>query len=247
LEADFILDSASMFKFEENKAKNARELRRTTGRRIWEVLNSSFTLWVLTAAVGTFVTFTYANYQTCMRESDDKSTRVDHIQYELHYRQMQIVSRIELAETIEDLRSLLKSIVSSRNEFKDESTAALQTELFDVLMYVRINDEAKADIEQQMKGLGIKRDELPYFIVLSGTVPIEMDDGDLQKMKALLPKLAGDVNIALDIHDKWRTVPYCTLGQSIASLWRSRDKYLELRRGTPPLREITDPSSNERK
>ena len=65
--------------------------------RAWKILNSSIVIWALTAILGSVLTFTFTNLQSCLKDADEKATRGNKVFREILDR------RVTIAE--EDARS----------------------------------------------------------------------------------------------------------------------------------------------
>jgi hypothetical protein len=110
------------------QAASTRQAGEATKSRL-EIINSSIVIWALTALVGSFVTFTYTNLQSCLKDADEKATRANSIYAEVLDRRVDILHAINDAKNLPDLSPRLKNLSYIRYDFKDVPLLSLAAEM----------------------------------------------------------------------------------------------------------------------
>jgi hypothetical protein len=197
--------------------------------RLWTFLNSSFGLWVLTATFGSLVAATYSSLQVCIKDADDRVAKYSRLQSEIQSRQSEILEAINRAESIDDLRSRLKNIAANRHEFKDTPLRSLNLDYRDIQNLIRPHEIVAATVRQVSDAYGFTYEDRKYLSVVDGTLPDDISETELPKIKALAPKFANLLNTAKTLASRYGLVQYCPIPRAFLSLWQSRGPILEYR------------------
>ncbi|MEH2469212.1 hypothetical protein V1281_001534 [Nitrobacteraceae bacterium AZCC 2161] len=202
--------------------------------RAWKILNSSIVIWLLTAALGSVVTFTFTNLQSCLKDADEKATRGNKVFGEILDRRVTIAHAINDSKSIADLSNRLKNIGYLRYEFKDVPIVSLTAELKEFQTITRKLPFAEAWGYLNIAVSGLSEDDLPYLEVFGGGDVSDKTAPFLTKLKEILPKYNIYLNRELAFAKHFAVVPYCTVPDAFASMWRSRDRILEFKEFETP-------------
>lgn len=175
--------------------------------KAWKIINSSIVIWTLTAVVGSFVTFTYTNLQSCLKDADEKATRVNKVYAELLDRRVDVLHAINGAKNISDLYARLKNVSYTRYDFKDVPILSLVAEMKQFQTITRklpfAEDLGRSSIEASY----LTEDDVPYIEILNGGSVDGRPDNFFAAIKAALPRLSTYVSTELSFAGNWAIVP----------------------------------------
>lgn len=202
--------------------------------QVWKIINSSIAIWILTAIVGSLVTFTFTNLQSCLKDADEKATRANKVYGELLDRRMSIIHAINDAKSIGDLSNRLKSVGYIRYEFKDVPIVSLAAELKEFQKITRRLAFAEDLGRYNVRKSGLSEDDMPYLDVFGGGDVSGRPESFLAQLKAFLPKYTTYVNRERTFEEHFQVVPYCPVTGAFAAMWQSRDRILEFKEFDTP-------------
>jgi hypothetical protein len=202
--------------------------------KVWTIINSSIVIWALAAVVGSFVTFTYTNLQSCLKDADEKATRANKVYVELLDRRVDILHAINDAKTISDLSARLKNVSYTRYDFKDVPILSLVAEMKQFQTIIRKLPFAEELGHASIGAAQLTEDDVPYIEILNGGNVEGRSESFFAAIKAALPRLSIYVSNELSFAGNWAIVPYCTVGDAVVSMWKARDRILEFRNFVSP-------------
>lgn len=202
--------------------------------RAWKYLNSSIVIWALTALLGSVVTFTFTNLQSCLKDADEKATRANKVYTELLDRRAAIIRAIDDAKNVPDLSSRLKDVGYIRYEFKDIPIVSLAAEIREFQMITRKLPFAETLGRYNILTSGLSDDDLPYMEVLGGGDVTGRSESYLAKLKKVADKYSIYLGRERIFAEHYAVVPYCPVTDAFASMWRSRDRILEFKEFDTP-------------
>jgi hypothetical protein len=201
--------------------------------RLWKIINSSIVLWALTAIVGSFLTFTFTNLQSCLKDADEKATRSNSVYTEILSRRIDFLHAVNDAKSLPDLSTRLKGLTYFRYEFKDVPMLSLVVEMKEFQTITRKLPFAEELGRSSIDAAGLTEDDVQYIEVLNIGNVDGKPDSFFTGIKSALPRLSSYLNGELSFASNWSVVPYCTIGDAVASMWQSRDRILELKEFIP--------------
>jgi hypothetical protein len=203
------------------------------GSKTWTFINSSIFLWALTAIVGSFVTFTFTNLQSCLKDADEKATRSNRVYTEILNRRIDFLHAVNDAKSLPDLSVRLKGLSYFRYEFKDVPMLSLVVEMKEFQTITRKLPFAEELGRSNIAAAGITEDDVQYIEVLNTGSVDGKPESFFSGIKSALPRLSTYLNGELSFASNWSIVPYCTIGDAVASMWQSRDRILEFKEFVP--------------
>lgn len=150
---------------------------------IFSVINSAIFIWLLTAIVGSFVSFAFTNVQACWRDGDDKATKMNRTFAEIMDRREKIVFAVRQSTTLLDFVSRVHAIPTTRAEFKNVSLPALTADLKDYQIITYALPGAAEFGDAIVKAAGVTENDLVFFEILNGEPVEELTDDDFKNMK----------------------------------------------------------------
>src|SRR4051794_18324188 len=183
--------------------------------RAWKVINSSIVIWALTALIGSVVTFTFTNLQSCLKDADEKATRANKVFGEILDRRFATVQAINDAKNIPDLANRLKGIGYIRYEFKDIPVFSLAAELKEFQTITRKLPFAEALGQSHILASGLSEDDIPYLDVFGGADVTGRPEAFLTKLKQILTKYNIYLSRQRIFADHFAVVPYCPVTEAI--------------------------------
>lgn len=201
--------------------------------RTWTIINSSIFIWVLTAVAGSFVTFTYTNLQSCLKDADEKATRANRVYTEILNRRVDFLHAVNEAKSLPDLSARLKALSYFRYEFKDVPMLSLVTEMKEFQTITRKLPFAEELGQSSIAAAGLTSDDVQYIEVINGGTVDGKPDSFFAGIKSALPRLSTYVSGELSFAGNWSIVPYCTVGDAISSMWSARERTLEFKQFIP--------------
>jgi hypothetical protein len=216
-----------------------RDVPRTPWQRrrahIWSVLNATFTIWVLTAIVGTAVAYTYANLQTCFKDAGDKVTQYNHLTTEIRNRVLYILDAVSRAKTVSALKASLAALPVTRSEYKDVSLTSLNSDLWDLqVRYIRPIEAQPLATASALEASKLNSDDADMLPILSGRLKSDFSEADLARLKTALPKLSTLTNGVLGFQTNYMASVSCTMSGAFASLFGGRSFMMEYVRVSSP-------------
>jgi hypothetical protein len=214
--------------YEEIKALALRiaehEKLQTPGQRrrayIWSVLNATFTIWVLTAIVGTAVAYTYSNLQTCLKDAGDKVMQYNHLTTEIRNRLLYILDAVNRAKTVNALKASLAAVPVTRSEYKDISLTSLNSDLFDIqVRYIRPIEAQPLATINALEASKLNSDDADMLPILNGRLKPDFSEADLARLKTTLPKLSTLTGGALGFQANYMAGVSCSVPSAFASLF----------------------------
>jgi hypothetical protein len=198
------------------------------------VLNSSIVIWALTAILGSLVTFTFTNLQSCLKDADEKSTRANKVFGELLDRRAAIVRAIGDSKSISDLSNRLKNVGYIRSEFKDVPMVSLAAEIKEFQLITRRLRFAEALGVSNVLASGLSEDDVQYLEVFGGGDVTGKPESFLTQLKVVVPRYNIYLNRELIFANHFAVVPYCTVANAFSSMWQSRERILEFKEFPTP-------------
>jgi len=214
--------------YEEIKALALRiaehEKLQTPGQRrrayIWSVLNATFTIWVLTAIVGTAVAYTYSNLQTCLKDAGDKVMQYNHLTTEIRNRLLYILDAVNRAKTVNALKASLAAVPVTRSEYKDISLTSLNSDLFDIqVRYIRPIEAQPLATINALEASKLNSDDADMLPILNGRLKPDFSEADLARLKTTLPKLSTLTGGVLGFQANYMAGVSCSVPSAFASLF----------------------------
>jgi hypothetical protein len=189
-----------------------------TGRaKVWAILNATFTIWVLTAIVGTVFAATYTGFQSCIKDADDKITRYSHLMTEMQSRVSNTLYALQQSQSASDLKARLAKPYFTRVEYKDSSVVTLNSDLNDVRGFVQPNLERQTAMNA-VEPTQLSAADNALVAGVLGVVPLDFTDKEYARLKELQPVLLQIAYRTINFHSSWLVSGNCTVGSSLASL-----------------------------
>lgn len=206
-----------------------REKRPTRWENFWTKLNSPIVTWLLTALLGSLIAYTYANLQSCLKDGDERASKLNRLVSEMHGRYALIIAAVGRATTADDLSERLLKVPFTRLEFKDAAMASLSAEFGDLMSYVRPAELRERGMRDAIRYSGLTDAELGvvWHSLVIGRPPEGLTDANLATFKALAPKFERLISGSVKFNAEWYPVAYCGVPNAFLALWRSRGPIVE--------------------
>jgi hypothetical protein len=156
----------------------------------------------LTALFGGLGAFVFSNFQTCLKDADEKITRFQHLTDEIAMRRVDIVQAIGTSLTRAELQTKMKDVHSTRDELKGQSLSSLVSERVDIISAMLneyqpgFSNRQYFDDAQVLRAI-LANPKIPltkkrsyYMLLTRGELNFDIDEADLPVLhQDVLPQI----------------------------------------------------------
>jgi len=234
-----------MPKYEKHRNEKLRSILRpqmpTASHRktVWDYANSSLTIWVLTVVLGGFVTFLYSNQQACIKDSEQKISRITDDKDTLLARLRMLAVAMKTSSTFVEFKAFLAIKGISVESTKDKATLDLFRELGTATQQMEPRPFTHANMVEVLKRADIQPDDITaaFLFLLLENANVDIPDEAIKSSEPLADKLARLYDDLSAIDGHWDFKPKCGLFYGISSVWDPTHPIIEAIENTETLPE----------